>query len=149
MARLHKHFDLKEDEKVVWRFGERSYSTVEKGGNWSPCVIQLTEGQVTPTEFYEGKNLWSEIEKDKNFKEWTNKIKEIIKDENYLYGLTLNLSQHVNELELTDEKNRTQEIISREKGVKSEGQVTTKFYKPDVTGECDFHVGSCVHCCRK
>lgn len=72
----------------------------------------------------------------------------MIKGEEHLYGLSLSLSTHVNELELTNEATRTQEIVSREKGIKSEGQVTTKYYGEGRIGECDYHVGSCVHCCR-
>lgn len=60
IARLHKHFNLETDEKVVWTFGERSYSQVLKG-NFAPCIFQFTSKGIQPTEYYDGKDVWAEL----------------------------------------------------------------------------------------
>lgn len=45
-----------------------------------------------------------------------------------MYGLFVILSNYTNELETTNETNRTQEVSDRVKGEKYENGVATKYY---------------------
>ena len=105
IARLHKHFDLEKDEKVVWSFHEKSGFSCVKRGNYSPYVLKFTStSELIPTEFYEGSDVWAELLARKDFPLWSQEILEIIGKEIGLYGLILNLTNFGNELELTNEK---------------------------------------------
>ena len=88
-------------------------------GNYSPYVLKFTStAELIPTEFHEGPDVWAELLKRKDFSLWRQEILEIIGQEIDLYGLILNLTNFGNELELTNEKERTQKVIARELGIK-------------------------------
>lgn len=41
VARLHKHFELKENEKVVWSYNQKENLSTVQRGNFSPCIFKF------------------------------------------------------------------------------------------------------------
>lgn len=92
----------------------------------SPACFALIKGEWTPTEFYEGPDIWGELKSEPNFEQWTNEIGQIIQGEERTYGLILRLTKG-NDMEETDEKTRTQFIEPKQKKV-YQGDVITKYW---------------------
>lgn len=146
--RLHRHFDLKEGEQVLWSFNkENRFASEVSHEQGSPLCLMFTGKEWQPTEFYNGTDIWETLRHREDFSDWTNKIQEIIGSDQNTYGLVLRLSPG-SDMEETNEQQRTQYIEAKQDKVYN-GEVITNYWLDGPNRECSGHSRNCYSYCSR
>jgi hypothetical protein len=74
-------------------------------------TFRFGENALLPTEYVDNPPF-EEITKHPNFGQCLRQLRGLIQDQTSLYGLTLNFAKAFNGVEFTNEKSRTQRILT-------------------------------------